>query len=82
MARRSPPHTSATSDPERELRDRSPELGLVVDVLRGEFDAKISALKGWGLAMTFGGGFAGGIAAVFFPQQTADGVQAVLGIFA
>jgi hypothetical protein len=43
------------------LRKDSPELATLFDAIRGEFDAKISSLKAWGVAMCLGGGVIGGL---------------------
>lgn len=40
-----------------------PELLLLFDALRTELDAKVSALKAWGIAMTVCGGTIGGFIA-------------------
>lgn len=45
------------------LRSNSPELATLFDAIRGEFDAKISSLKAWGVAMCLGGGAVGGFTA-------------------
>lgn len=37
-----------------------PDLTVLLDAIRAEFNAKISSLKAWGVAMTLGGGAVGG----------------------
>jgi hypothetical protein len=63
------------------LRKTSPELATLFDALRAEFDAKLSSLKAWGVAMCLGGGAVGGFAAslteITRPGTVASAVQMV-----
>lgn len=67
------------------LRRSAPELATLFDALRGEFDAKISSLKAWGVAMCFLGGAVGGLTAsvaeVVKPGVTQSVVRATLMFF-
>lgn len=60
----------------------TPELSLLLDAIRREFDAKLSAQWWRYLAIGGVGGTLGGlIGRVAFPQQTAQAIAAVAGLF-
>jgi len=61
------------------LRKSSPELATLFDALRAEFDAKLSSLKAWGVAMCLAGGAVGGFAASLTEIARPGTVAAVAG---
>lgn len=67
-----------TNDAVRDLRRDSPELATLFDAVRAEFDAKVSALKAWGVAMTIGGGAIGGVVSTVAELARPGSVEAVL----
>lgn len=59
-----------------------PELLLLLEAFRKEWEAKFSSLKLWGSLALLGGGTLGGIISrVIAPQQTTSALHAVLHIF-
>lgn len=46
------------------------ELGILLDAMRQEFDAKLGNLKAWGLAMCLAGGTLGGVVAQLVAPDT------------
>lgn len=57
----------------------TPELSLLLDAIRREFDAKLNNLKLWGTIGLFGGGGVGGIVSrIVWPQQTHAALDAVV----
>ncbi len=69
------PHHSRQDGDVREYLP--PDLALLLDALRQEFNAKVSNLKAWGFGMCLAGGTLGGIITAFFPQSPADAASAV-----
>lgn len=68
----------ATNDAVEGLRKDSPELATLFDAIRAEFDAKVSALKAWGLAMCLGAGFLGGLTTTLAELARPGSVDAAL----
>lgn len=58
-----------------------PDLALLFEALREEFNAKISNLKAWGLAMCLGGGTLGGIVTTLVAPSTTHQALAAVGRF-
>ena len=61
------------------LQRANPELALLFQALRSEFDSKVSNLKAWGVAMTLAGGTLGGfVAELVRPGVVREAVEAVI----
>lgn len=69
------------NDPVETLRKDAPDLAMLFDAMRGEFDAKISSLKAWGVAMCLGGGAVGGFTATIVeltrPGSVAEAISSL-----
>lgn len=69
-----------TADAVEALRRETPELATLFDAIRAEFDAKVSALKAWGVAMCVCGGAVGGFTATVTELTHPGAVSQAVGL--